>query len=382
MLVSSQAINPGLLDAVATDPAESIGLPVNELDTPALLVDLDLMEANIARMADYFRQAGVVWRPHTKGIKTPDIVWKLLEAGAIGVTCAKLSEAEVYAAFGITDILIANQIVGRQKVARLMRLRRHADPIVAVDSLENSRELDEAAQNEGVQLRVVIEVNVGFNRCGVEAGPPVLAFARQIASLPGLRLVGVMTWEGHTGLLPPDEKPSAVEAAIRQLVDSAELCRAAGIPMEIVSCGGTMTYMFSAKVNGVTEIQAGGGVFSDYLYHRAGTSHPIALSVLATVISRPTPTRIVTDMGRKAMCADHLAKPWPKDINGVKSVALMAEHGQIELEAPSETPRIGDKIEWHVGYGDMTVCLHDEIYGVRKGIVEAVWPVLARGRLR
>lgn len=382
MLTTAMAVGQLPFQLDAYDPTTDVGRPIHELDTPALLVDLDLMESNIAHMASFLREAGVNWRPHTKGIKTPDIVLKLLEAGAIGVTCAKVSEAEVMAAAGIRDILIANQVVGPRKIARLMALCRHADPVVAVDSVENANELDEAAQREGVRLRVLIEVNVGLNRCGVEPGQPVVDLAGYIAGLPGLRLVGVMTWEGHIPMIPSEQKPAAVERSLSQLVASADMCRAAGIPLEIVSCGGTMTYFLSAKVKGVTEMQAGGGIFGDHLYRRVGADHPIAISVLATVISRPNPTRIVTDMGRKAMCSDQLAKPWPKDLPGVKSVVLMAEHGQIELEQPSDTPRIGDKLEWHVGYGDMTVCLHDVIYGVRNGMVEAAWPVLGRGRLQ
>lgn len=382
MSTTANLVAESLLELSDPDLLEAIGQPVSELDTPALMVDLDLMEANISRIASYLRDAGVSWRPHTKGIKTPAIARKLVEAGAIGVTCAKLSEAEVMAAAGISDILIANQVVGPRKAARLAKLRRYADPFVAVDSAENARELNEAAQREGVRLRVVIEVNVGLNRCGVEPGGPVVALAREIADYSWLRLVGAMAWEGHTCMLDPEPKGREIERSLSLMVDSADACRAIGIPMEIVSGGGTMTYLWAARVKGMTECQAGGGIFGDHLYRVTGADHPMALSILSTVISRPTPTRIVTDMGRKAMSSDQLAKPWPKHLQGVKSVVLMAEHGQVNLEEPADTPRVGDKIEWHVGYGDMTVCLHDEVFGVRDGIVETVWPVAGRGRMR
>src|SRR5436305_7016276 len=165
------------------------------LDTPALLVDLDTLDANIARMAECFRRHGVNWRPRTKGIKVPQIAQRLLDAGAIGITCAKLGEAEVMAAAGIKDILIANQIVGTQKIARLSELRRRCDAIVAVDSEDNVAALSEAAHAVGVVLRIVVEVNMGMNRAGVEPGEPCVALARLIAGKAGLKFAGLMGWE-------------------------------------------------------------------------------------------------------------------------------------------------------------------------------------------
>lgn len=359
-----------------------IGQPIAALDTPALLVDLDIMESNIARMAGVFKDAGINWRPHTKGCKVPAIAHKLLVAGAIGVTCAKLSEAEVMAASGIRDILIANQVVGPQKAARLAALCRHADPIVAVDSRENVRELDEAARRFGVRLRVVIEVNCGLNRCGVEPGDPVVALAREVVDCPGLHFAGLMTWEGHTLRQEAENRAPAVERSLALLTGSADACRQAGIPVEIVNCGGTGDYWLSAYARGVTESEAGGGIFGDRYYQSKGVDHPIALSILATTISRPVSTRVVTDAGRKAMSQDDHAEPWPKNVANVKSVWISAEHGTFELAVPSPTPRVGDKMEWHVGYSDMTVFLHDEIYGIRDGIVETVWPILGRGRIQ
>jgi D-serine deaminase-like pyridoxal phosphate-dependent protein len=173
-----------------------IGRPIADLDTPVLLVDLDALERNIAKMRQMIiAEAGIGWRPHTKAIKTPAIAHKLLQAGAHGVTCAKLSEAEVMAAAGIRDILIANQVVGTSKVARLARLCRHADVIVAVDCEAHVKALDVAAQTAGTRLRVVVEVNIAMNRAGVEPGEPVLTLAKQVASCRGLRFAGLMGWE-------------------------------------------------------------------------------------------------------------------------------------------------------------------------------------------
>lgn len=358
-----------------------IGHAVQELDTPALLVDLNIMESNIAMMAQVFRDAGVKWRPHIKGIKIPAIAHKLLSAGATGITCAKLSEAEIMAAAGIRDILIANQIVGPQKVARLAALRRHADPIATVDSSENVREIAAAAREIGVTLRVVIEVNCGLDRCGVEPGAPVVKLAKEISAHPGLVFTGLMTWEGHTLRTVSENRKRIVEESLSLLTSSADACCAAGIPVDIVNCGGTGNYWLSAYVKGVTEIEAGGGIFGDRFYQSRGVNHPIGLTVLSTVISRPTPTRVVTDSGRKAMMVDDHGEPWPKGETAVRSVRISSEHGQYEIEAPSAKPRIGDKLEWLVAYGDMTLFLHDELFGIRNGLVETVWPILGRGKI-
>jgi D-serine deaminase-like pyridoxal phosphate-dependent protein len=361
---------------------DAIGQSVAELETPALLVDLDIMESNIARMARVFKEAGVKWRPQTKGIKIPAIAHKLLAAGAIGVTCAKVSEAEVMAAAGIRDILIANQVVGLQKTLRLAALCKYADPVATVDSPENVRELDAAARRMGVRLRVVIEVDCGVDRCGVKPGEPVVKLAQEITNCSNLRFAGLMTWEGHTLQVPLEHKARAVEESLRLLTDSADACRAAGMPVDIVNCGGTGNYWLSAYVKGVTENEAGGGVFGDRYYQSKGADHPIGLTVLSTVISRSTPTRVVTDAGRKAMMLDDHGEPWPKNSEGVKGVRISAEHGQYELETGAASPRIGEKLEWLVAYGDMTLFLHDMLYGVRGGIVETVWPILGRGKIQ
>src|SRR6266404_4389535 len=199
-----------------------IGQSKSALDTPALLVDLDVMEANIARIIATCRAHGVAWRPHSKAHKTPAIAKMQIAAGAIGVTCAKLGEAEVMAATGIRDILIANQIVGPIKVSRLLQLADHADPIVCVDSIENLIELDAAFRNASKRVRVAIEVNIGMNRAGVEPGLPVVALAREIASRPGLRFVGVAGWESHaTTIADPAEKERTVRHAVSLLTSSA-----------------------------------------------------------------------------------------------------------------------------------------------------------------
>jgi D-serine deaminase-like pyridoxal phosphate-dependent protein len=353
------------------------------LDTPALLVDLDALEANIARMAAACRKGGINWRPHTKGIKAPQIARKLIDAGAIGITCAKLGEAEVMVAHGFSDILIANQIVGAQKIARLVALRATCDVMVAVDNQDNVTAIAQAAQKAGVTVRLVIEVNMGMNRAGIDPGEGCVALARHIAAHSGVRFAGLMGWEGQTaGIVDRKEKEAAVKAAVAGIARTAEMCRAAGLPCEVVSCGGTGNYWLSSAQPGITEIQAGGGVFNDVHYRKDfGVEHPYALTIMTTVTSRPTPTRIICDAGKKTMSSD-ASMPEPIGLGAVRSAKLSAEHGAVELEAPSETPRVGDRLEWVVGYSDTTVHLHEEIYATRKGRVEAVWPILGRGKIR
>jgi D-serine deaminase-like pyridoxal phosphate-dependent protein len=363
--------------------AHRVGQPKQALDTPAFLIDVRALERNIARMAETIRGTGINWRPHTKGLKSPPLVERLLAAGAHGITCAKTSEAEVMAEAGVRDILIANQVVGEDKIARLLRVRTMADPIVAVDSAENVAALDAAAQAAGTRLRVVVEVDIGMRRAGTAPGEPAVALARLVAGSPCLEFVGLMGWEGHTTKIrDPIEKQRGIAEAVGLLTQTADACRAAGLPVEIVSCGGTGTYWIAARQPGVTEVQAGGGILCDLYYRESmGVDHELAATILATVISRPTPTRVVCDAGKKAMSSD-AAVPRPRLDIPVRSVGLSAEHATVELDAPSATPEVGEKIEFLVGYTDTTVHLHDELYAVCDGRVEAVWPVPGRGKLR
>ena len=359
-----------------------IGLKKEALETPALWVDLDRLEDNIQRLAAHFRQAGVQWRPHTKGVKTPAIAHKMLEAGAIGVTCAKLGEAEVMAAAGIKDILVANQIVGPQKIARLVNLRRHADVKVIVDCIDNVQEIGAAAIAKGVTVGVLVEINVGMDRAGVLPGEPAVALAKQIAATPGVAFKGLQTWEGHTlTLTDPTEKRRGIEESIARFVDTAQQCREAGLPVEIISAGGSGTYQITPFLPGITEIEAGGAIYCDMTYQEWGVTLEPALFLQSIVTSRPTPTRIICDAGFKTLPRG-FAAPKPIGIDHVKSVALSAEHGILNLDSPNTALKVGDVFDLVVGYSDATVFLHDTLYGIRQGIVETAWPILGRGKLR
>ncbi len=284
---------------------------------------------------------------------------------------------------GVRDILIANQIVGPTKLRRLLDLRDRADVIIAVDSPAHVAALGEAAGQSGKSLRVVIEVDIGMHRAGVLPGPAVASLAGTIAAEKNLHFSGLMGWESHAvTIADPVEKARVVAEAIGLLTSSAGLCRAAGHPVHIVSCGGTGTFPYCAQQPGVTEIQAGGAIFSDMHYRtHYHLDFPCALTLLATVTCRPTPTRVILDAGKKAMSGD-AAAPSPVELDPAGPVRLSAEHATIELAHPSDVPRIGDKLELIVGYSDTTMHLHEEIVGVRGGRVEAIWQVAGRGRIK
>lgn len=369
-----------LLELIVT-LSSLIGAPLASLDTPALYVDLDALDANIAVIAGLLEERGVSWRPHAKAHKSPAVAHRLLAAGAIGITCAKLSEAEVYAAAGVRDILIANQVVGPLKARRLAELASEIDVMSAVDSLEGARFLSEAAVAVGSQPRVLIEVDTGMARGGVAPGAAAADLAKAIVQLPNLRFAGLMSWEGHVLTIGDgEERAAAIREALAHLLDSAEAIRAEGIPVEIVSCGGTGTVLTAREVDGVTEIQAGGGIFGDTFYRGLDVPVQPALYVQVTVTSRPAPDRILIDAGRKTIDPSGQL-PEVEGLAEVAGIALSAEHGNIRLAAPTDTPKVGDQLQLRVGYSDQAVHLHEQIYAIRDGRVVAIWPTLARGKL-
>jgi D-serine deaminase-like pyridoxal phosphate-dependent protein len=280
-------------------------------------------------------------------------------------------------------MLIAHEVVGASKIARLVALQSRAEVMVGVDSVANATPIAEAAARAGTVVPVVIDVNIGMNRAGVMPGEPVVALANAIAAMKGIRLAGLIAWESHgCAIADPKEKERVVRDAIALLTASADACRKAGHRIDIVSCGGSGTLPYCAMQPGVTEIQAGGAIFSDVHYREHYfMDYPPALHVLASVTSRPTPTRVILDSGKKTMSND-AAPPAPLGIGKTSSVRLSAEHATVTLEAPSDTPKVGDKVLFVVGYGDTTVHLHEELVGVRGGRIEAIWPVAARGRIK
>ncbi len=358
-----------------------VGKNVSELDTPTLWVDLNGMEGNIQHFSQYFQAAGVAWRPHIKGIKIPAIAHQMIRAGAIGVTCAKVTEAEVMVAGGIQDVLVANEVVGESKIIRLVALNRAAHVMVAVDNIENAKQIAEIAYRQDLEVDVLAEINTGMNRCGVEPGEAAQAFCAELTELAGIHLAGLMSWEGHVVKIEdPQQKRSETQRAVGSLVETAERCRKGGIPISIVSCGGTGSYTITAHIHGVTEMQAGGGVLGDVTYEKWGAQIRPSLFILSTVTSHPCPDRAVIDAGRKAMNVEY-SLPQVIDQEGVELARCTAEHGILRLDPAAAKLRVGDRINLAAGYEDLTVFLHDQLIGVRAGRVEAVWDIQARGKL-
>lgn len=360
-----------------------IGLHKNDLDTPFLWVDLDILEQNIAYLGRYFQAAGVNWRPHTKGIKVPAIAHQAIAAGAIGVTCAKLGEAEIMAAAGIKDILIANQIIGPQKIRRLVNIQGQAAVKVAIDNPTNVKEMGAAAAARGVEIGVLVDVDTGMQRSGVAPGQAAVALSRLVHDTPGLRYLGLMAWEGHAvGLEDPEIKRETIEKAIGLLKETADQCRVADLPIEIVSGGGSGTYTISTHLPCLTEIQAGGVIFSDVSYRQWGVETTPCLFIRSTISSHPRPERLIFDAGFKTLPAWSGRTPEPIGLPNAGPIRTSAEHGTITLSQPNPNITVGDAFDFIPGYTDMTLFLHDQLYGVRDGVVEVVWDIQGRGKLR
>ena len=350
-----------------------------DVDTPALLLDLTLLERNIAKMAAFAREAGVNLRPHSKTHKSPTIAAMQVAAGAIGVTCQKLGEAEVMADAGINGILISNEIVGSKKIERLMALARRADVMVAVDDAHNVADLSEAAVAAGLTLKVLVEVDVGMMRCGVQPGEAALALAERISQAPGLQFMGLMGYEGHTvSIRDADQRRQGATASLQLLVDTGDLLRRRGLAVSVVSSSGTGTFDIGGRFPGITEIQVGSYATMDADYREVGVPFECALTVLATVISTPREGVAIIDAGMKTIAPDH-GMPKVVAVAGAEVLALSEEHGWIILSGPDRL-QPGDKARLIPGHGCTTINLHDRYYVVRDGWVEDVWPVAARGR--
>ncbi len=361
------------------------GVPRDALDTPALLIDLDVMDADIARLFERASGAGVRVRPHLKTGKTPAIAHRLLSAGASGICVSKLGEAEVMAAAGIEDILITSEIVGAAKLARLMGLLRgHPEIKVVVDSVAGADALATTAAEWSGAVPVLVEIDVGQGRCGTAPGEPAVALAQRIAALPTLRFLGVQGYEGHLQHIhDAGEREQLCDAAMQQLIATVAALRSANLSPEIVTTGGTGTWEYCAKYSGagVSEIQPGSFIFMDADYCNAiGRAYGQALTVLAMVISRPTPTRAVVDAGLKALSTDS-GNAEPKDLAGVSYHPGGDEHGILTWDAGNDPGlKVGDTIELIPSHCDTTINLFDNYFALRDGSLEVVWPIAGRGK--
>lgn len=360
---------------------------IEDLDTPVLLLDAAALERNIARMRDLAAGAGVALRPHAKTHKSPMVARMQIEAGAVGVCCAKLGEAEVLAAEGVPDILITTAVVGESKTMRLMAVAAQCRVGVVTDSERNIAELGGAARTAGQPLDVVVEVDVGQGRCGVAPGPEAARLARLIADNPWLRFRGLQGYQGKIQMTADfAEREARAADALGRLDATARLVREAGVAVEVLTGGGTGTSAIDGAGGILTEIQPGSYVFMDSSYDRIGwrdgATQPFetALSVLATVVSRPAPDRVVIDAGLKTLSSDS-GMPRPAGLPGAAFSFGGDEHGQLQFGGASPLD-VGDKVTLHPSHCDTTVNLHDHYYVTRDGVVEDVWPVAARGRVQ
>ncbi|MDZ4689052.1 MAG: DSD1 family PLP-dependent enzyme [Planctomycetaceae bacterium] len=365
-------------------PQSLVGLRKAELDTPVLCLDRDRLERNIRTMIDTVHAGGKAWRPHAKGHKTPALAWREIDAGAAGITCAKLGEAEVFAAAGLHNILVANVIAGERKAERLAGLCRWSTPIICCDHYAQAEPIAAACRRLGVTCRVLVDINIGMNRTGIRPGKDAVELGQAIDRLDGLQLLGIMGYEGH--LLKLADKDDKVRQ-IRESVGILEHCRDSflkhGLRCDIVSAGGTGSVAITSHCPAVTELQAGGGVFGDPMYVNLCGLDGVepAVTVLATVVSRPTLERAVLDAGRKTTNPD-VHPPSVKGYPDAVIQSLSAEHCTLQLGPESQTLRIGDQVELIVGYSDFTTLLHEEFYVFHGDRLEAIWPIWARGRLQ
>lgn len=351
-----------------------------ELDTPCLLLDLDAAEANIARMAAYFAGRPAALRPHFKTPKTPEIARRQLVAGAIGITVAKLGEAEVLVDAGLGPILVANQVVGRIKIDRLMALlARGADITIAVESDYNVEELKAGAARSGQRPAAIVEVDGGMHRCGTTDPAETVRLARALVDA-GIDYRGIMGYEGHAVLLPDAaEREAKAKASLAIVMEHAEALAEAGLPPAIVSVGGTGTYAIAGAYPGVTEVQAGSYVFHDGRYEEVlpGAFTP-ALTLLTTVIAVHG-RYAVCDAGMKSL-TNEFGPPRSRD-GRLKAARLSEEHGHLSGEGV-EALRPGDRVELIPSHNDTTLNLHDVYYVTRAGRVIDTWPILAARRFR
>ena len=354
-----------------------IGKHKTEIDTPALLLYLDAVERNIAKMAAFFVDKPCKLRPHIKTHKLPLIAHKQIEAGAIGITCAKLGEAKIFLESGIKNVLIANEVVGSTKIQRLVHLSGYGNLMVCVDHVENAREISEAAGKIGRKIHVLVEVMVGCHRCGVRPGKPSLEFVQKISGLKNLVFRGVMGYEGGLYIEDPEEKKRKCFQSDQDLVTTKELIETNGFPVEIVTAGGSNTFNLTGLYPGITDIQVGSYVTMDSHNQAYRLDFEQAITVLTTVISRPEKERAVTDAGMKS-CSKDYGFPTCKD-PGISIFRLDEEHGHLRSENPDQGLSVGDKIEIVPSHGCTTIPFYDRYFVIRNDHVESVAEIYARG---
>ena len=366
-------------------PAARAGDPVDAIDTPALVLDLDAFERNVQCMADALRGRGIRLRAHAKSHKCPQIALRQVAAGAVGICCQKVGEAAVFVAAGIRDVLVTNEVLGANKLRRLAPLARQARIGVLVDHPQQVEALAAAARAHDVTLDTYVEVNVGANRCGAAPGAEAAALARQVAGSAGLRFAGLQCYHGPAQhLRSSGERAAAIRAAAAAARATQRAIEACGIAVECVTGAGTGTFVHERDSGVFNEIQAGSYIFMDRDYGdnqagRGDVAFEHALFVRTTVMSRPSTERAIVDAGLKASSVDSgMPAVWRRP--ELRYVKAADEHGVLATPEGS-TLSLGDVLHLVPGHCDPTVNLYDELVCVRAGQVEALWPIAARGAL-
>jgi len=362
---------------------------VADLETPALVADLDVMEGNIQRLADYCRRYGLKQRPHIKTHKVPAIAHKQIKAGAVGITVAKVGEAEVMAAGGIEDIFIAYPVVGDSKQGRAARLARQVRLSAALDSAKVAEGLSRHAVAEGSTIYTLVDVDSGFGRTGVSTPEAAVELAKVVAGLPGLEFEGIMLFPGHVWRdIERREEIAISEGPI--IVRTLELLRTEGLEAHTVSSSGTPTAFYCHEVEGLNEVRAGTYAFYDAKSVGGSlcTWEECALSVVVTVVSAPDPGRVIVDGGSKTFSSDQEKSGkfggfgQVCEYPGVCIDWMSEEHGILNVEATDHAFEPGERLTVIPNHACATVNLHDELVGVRDDRVEVIWPILGRGKVR
>ncbi len=363
-------------------------LSVAELPTPALLVYVDEMELNLAKMAAHAEDHSIGLRPHTKTHKCPHLAKRQIELGAVGVCCAKVSEAEVMVDAGVGDVLITSPVVTADKIARITALTEQSpETTLVVDNLPAAELLDEAARARRVTQRVLIDLDVGTRRTGIAVGEPALDLARAVGSLANLELKGLQAYAGHLMHVHGHaERQRRSLDALAAAVETMRMIEADGIELSILTGGGTGTWDIDSAIDGMTDLQVGSYLFMDEQYRQIGNRNgdlfddfETSLFVLVTAISQPLPELMTTDGGYKAFASD-AGRPELADLAGVVYGWGGDEHGILRVADASRPVRVGDRLRCVTPHCDPTVNLYDVYYPVRDGRVEELWPISARGK--
>jgi 3-hydroxy-D-aspartate aldolase len=367
-------------------PPAALGAAIADIETPALVIDLDAFDRNVAKMADFARSAGVRVRPHAKTHKCAAIARRQIAAGAVGQCVQKVGEAEALVAGGITDVLVSNQVVGERKLRRLAGLAREAKVALCFDAPEQVDAAAAVAKEAGVELGGLVEIEVGMERCGIAPGRAAAALARRIADAPNLTFRGLQAYHGRAQHLPTyQERAQAIAYAIDAVNETLAALAHEKLSCEIIGGAGTGTFAFEAASGVYNELQVGSYVFMDTDYARIGgknggryTEFEHSLFVLSSVISAPAADRAIVDAGLKSYSAEK-GPPWVHGRDGIEVVGVSDEHGKLKVAPDAGRLRIGEQVWLIPGHCDPTVNLHDWYVGVRNGRVEALWPIGARG---